>query len=492
MNLTNHEKKVLLVLKKKTPLTEEEIIKKTGLQQAAVSKALSWLEEKGLVKIEEKKEEYYELGVEGKECLKKGLPERRIIEEVKDEPKTVKELVKKLGARIASIGNSWLRKQNLAMIIDGKIMLTPTGKKFVEEETPHEKLLKAISGGKVPEELKQYVDELKKRGDLIKVKTIKTRKITLTDKGKNLSAKELKIQEEVTVITSKMIKTGEWKKKKLRKYDVSAPVPVVYPGRKQMYYEFLDEVREKMIAMGFKEMHGSIVQTEFWNYDVLFQPQTHPARSEKDTYYLKKPSHGEILEKELLKKVKQAHEKGIAGSSGWGYSFDENKAKRLILRSHTTCLSAKQLFKDKSYPLRYFSIGRNFRRDVIDAKHLPEFNQLEGIVADESLTLRDLLGILEAFALEIAEAEEYKFKAGYFPYTEPSVELFAKHPVLGWMELGGAGLFRPEMLEPLGVKVPVIAWGLGIDRLAMFKLGLDDIRDLFTHDLEKLRNARVL
>ncbi|MEM0372828.1 MAG: phenylalanine--tRNA ligase subunit alpha, partial [archaeon] len=335
------------------------------------------------------------------------------------------------------------------------------------------------AGKSVPKEMSEELASLKKRGRILKVSEQKTRTVTITDAGQR--EKNIKIEEELSAITPEMIKSGEWKKKKLRKYDVSAPVPTITPGKKQLYYEFLDEVREKMIAMGFKEMRGNMVQTEFWNFDVLFQPQNHPTRSEHDTYYLKAPKQGALLDGELTKRVKESHE------LSWRYEWSETKAKNLILRSHTTCLSARYLTQDKKYPLRYFSIGRNFRKDVIDATHLPEFNQLEGIVADESLTLRDLLGVLEAFAFEIAGTKEIKFKCGYFPYTEPSVELFAKHPAVGWTELGGAGMFRSEMLEPLGVSVPVIAWGMGVDRLAMFALGIKNIRDLFSNDLRFLQ-----
>jgi len=336
---------------------------------------------------------------------------------------------------------------------------------------------------------------LKKRGKTIKIIEEKTRTVELTKKGTQIASTDLKITEEISKLTPKIIKTGEWKKKKIRKYDVAAPAPTIHPGKKQLYFNYLDEVREKMIAMGFKEMKGSIVQTEFWNFDALFQPQSHPARTPRDTYYLKAPKQGENLEKEVKEKVKQVHEQGIDGSIGRREEWSENKAKNLILRSHTTCLSIKTLYKNKNYPLRYFSIGRNFRRDVIDASHLPEFNQLEGIVADESLTLRDLLGLLGTFATEVAgikSEKDIKFKAAYFPYTEPSVEIFAKHPSLGWIELGGSGMFRPEVLKPIGVEVPVIAWGLGIGRLAMFALGLKHIKDLYSQDLKLLQEKNYI
>lgn len=480
MNLTMQEKKVILVLKEKDKQNISDISKTAKLPEAAVMRAVAWLQEKQLCTVKEENTEKLELDEEGVNYATNGLPERLILREISKEKKTLKKLSEKIGEDKVKIGLVWLRKLNLGMIVSGEIQITPDGKKYLEEETEHEKILSLIKHGKkIPAEMNESLETLKKRGKIIKVIEKTERTIELT--GKAFDVKDLKIEEEISSITAEMIKNKSWKQKKIRVYDVKAPVPIAIPGKKQVYLEFLDEVREKMIAMGFKEMRGNIIQTEFWNFDCLFHPQTHPTRTERDTYYLKIPKQGNLTDDELIEKVKKSHEENRK------YKWDIEKARNLIMRSHTTCLSAKQLFVDKKYPLRYFSIGRNFRHDVIDATHLPEFHQMEGIVADESLTLRDLLGLLESFAVEIAGTKEIKFKCGYFPYTEPSVELFAKHPSVGWFELGGAGMFRPEMLEPLGVKVPVIAWGLGIERLAMLSLGFKHIKDLYSQDLKFLQ-----
>jgi phenylalanyl-tRNA synthetase alpha chain len=142
-------------------------------------------------------------------------------------------------------------------------------------------------------------------------------------------------------------------------------------------------------------------------------------------------------------------------------------------------------------PGKYFAIARCYRPDVVDKTHLSEFNQVEGIVVDEGLTLRDLLGVLERFALDIAGADKVKFRPDYFPFTEPSVELVAYKKGYGWLEFGGSGIFRPEVTLPLGVKVPVLAWGLGVDRLFMMKAGIDDIRYLFSQDLDWIRRMEL-
>ena len=169
------------------------------------------------------------------------------------------------------------------------------------------------------------------------------------------------------------------------------------------------------------------------------------------------------------------------------------KAKQLVLRGHGTCLSVRTLINsDLEIPGRYFSIARCYRPEVLDREHLTEFNQVEGIVVDENLTLRDLLGVLQKFAVEIAGADKVKFRPDYFPFTEPSVELSAYKKGYGWIEFGGSGIFRPEVTIPLGIKVPVIAWGLGIVRRFMLKARIDDIRYIFAQDLDWIRRKGVV
>ncbi len=240
-------------------------------------------------------------------------------------------------------------------------------------------------------------------------------------------------------------------------------------------------------------MNGPVVESEFFDMDALFMPQSHSARDIHAAYYVKEPKYTEVNE-ELIKKVKLAHEKGIVGSKGWNYAFDEQRTKRTLLRTQGTACSARKISsKDFKIPGKYFGITRCFRYDVVDATHNCDFYQTEGIVAEEGLTLKHLFGLLKMFAKEFADTDKIKLVPGYFPFTEPSVELYAKHPELGWIELGGAGILRPEVTYSLtGKNIPIIAWGIGIDRIAMFKLGLNDIRQLFSHDLQFLRNARVI
>ena len=260
----------------------------------------------------------------------------------------------------------------------------------------------------------------------------------------------------------------------------------IYPGKIHPYQKFIIKVRRKLVELGFKEMTGPTIETEFWNFDALFQPQNHPARDWTDTYSLKNPEYGNLPDKKLVEAVKRSHEEN------WKYKWDEKKASKLMPRAHDTAISPRYLFKGVEIPGKYFSLVRCYRPDVIDARHLVEFNQLGGFVIGENMNLKNLLGLLKMFAIEFGNTDEVKFLPDYYPFTEPSVQISIKHKDLGWMELAGAGIFRKELTEPLGIKVPVIAWGIGLDRLAMCSLNIKDVRELFSQNLLWLRNSKVL
>jgi phenylalanyl-tRNA synthetase alpha chain len=313
------------------------------------------------------------------------------------------------------------------------------------------------------------------------------------------SISDEEVRQEYGQLTPEMLKEESWRNRNPRKYNIQLRPGRIAVGRKHPYREFLDFVKEKLVAMGFEEMRGPLVESEFWDMDALFMPQFHPARDIHDVYYVKSPAYTESLDEALVERVAAAHRGGReggkpnqkTGSRGWRYPFDPERTRRLVLRSQGTAVSARTLAGDPKIPGKYFSIARCFRYDQVDATHAPDFFQVEGIVLGEGIHFRTLLGLLVLFAREVARAGEVKFLPAYFPFTEPSVEMHARHPDLGWMELGGAGLFRPEVTRPLGVDVPVIAWGLGLDRMAMLALGISDIRDLFSGDLELIRQKRI-
>ena len=489
------ERKVIPVLSKEKSF--ENIISSTGLKDVEVMRALQWLSNKEVLMINEELKEVVELGENGEGSLDKGLPEKRFLDFLGDKEVSEDEIKKSLTGQEFGVSMGILKK-NSAIVVGKKdngmsFKATPAAKFLLENLEKIENFL-----GKLPLEIKELneedrgiFEELKKRRGMIKTDVKKIKTIELTDLGKELVKKDIGGDFEDR-LTAEMLKDGSWENKKFRSYDVSINVPSVFGGKKQHYRRFLDETRQKFLALGFTEMGGPIVESDFWDMDALFMPQFHSARDIHQAYYIKDPEFAELDEK-LVNNVKKAHESGFnTGSKGWQYKFDVERTKRNLLRTQTTACSARMLASpDLQIPSKYFAIARCFRYDVIDATHLPDFNQIEGIIVEEGLNMRHLFGLLQMFAKEFADTEEIKLVPAYFPFTEPSVELFAKHPDLGWIELGGAGIFRPELTKPLGVNVPVIAWGLGIGRIAMFKLGLKDIRSLYSYDLEELRKAKV-
>jgi len=321
-----------------------------------------------------------------------------------------------------------------------------------------------------------------------------TRKLKLTPLGvevRSAARRAGRSGEEVNLLTPEMMSDGAWKGKTFRRYNLDISPPRRVGGRRHPYREFLDFVRRKLVGLGFEEMRGELVETEFWNMDALFMPQFHSARDIHDAYFIKEPSFAPEIEEPYASRVAEAHQRGgETGSRGWGYQFDRQRSRRLQLRSQGTVLSARWLSKAR-VPGKYFALARCFRPDQVDATHAPDFYQCEGIVLGEDIDFVTLLGLLKLFAEEVAKAKDVKFSPAYFPFTEPSVEVHIRHPQVGWMELGGAGIFRPEVTWPQGVEVPVIAWGLGLDRMAMMALEIDDIRDLFSTSINQVRSTRI-
>jgi len=312
-----------------------------------------------------------------------------------------------------------------------------------------------------------------------------------TDLGREVIPHLANLQEEMGLLTPEILKEGSWHDRTFRKYYIQLPPPRISAGQKNPYRSFLDRVKQKFVALGFSEMRGPLIESEFWNMDALYMPQFHPAREIHDVYFVKGFPIDQTIPPDLVERVAATHQDGGgAGSRGWQYQFDAERTRRLILRSQGTAVSARTLAHHPNVSGKYFSMARCFRYDQVDATHAPDFFQVEGIVLGETVHFQTLLGLLTLFANEIARTDQIKFLPAYFPFTEPSVEMHICHPTLGWIELGGAGLFRPEVTGPLGVTVPVIAWGLGLDRMAMVAMGLSDIRDLFTPDLSKIRENR--
>ncbi|MAG15750.1 phenylalanine--tRNA ligase subunit alpha [Candidatus Woesearchaeota archaeon] len=484
------ERAVLPVLQKCSSV--EDIVKQSGMEKVEVLRALHWLKGKGLCEVKEDLTEIVELDKNGQLYKEKGLPEKRFLEAVKSKI-ALTSLMKRtnLSREEVNVSIGILKRNNWITVEKGKELffeITKEGKGKLSKGFDEQVLLEKSFPLKLNEVDDKTFASLKKRS-ILKTGVKKAITATLTNEGKKIAGSSELKEKVVDRLTPEMIKTGKWQN--LRSYNLEAPVPKVFFGKKQPYRRFLEEVRAKLIALGFKERDGPIVESEFWNMDALFMPQFHSARDIHDAYYVKEPEYATDLPRELVRKVKAVHEKGMPGSKGWRYEFDEKKTARLVLRSQDTSISPRTLAsKELEVPGKYFQISRCFRYDVIDATHNADFDQIGGFVVAEGLNLRHLFGLLRMFAKEFCGTDEIKVVPSYFPFTEPSVGLYAKHPVIGWIELAGAGIFRPEMTKPLGVDKPVIAWGIGLGRVAMFKLGIKDIRQLYSHDLKYLRNAK--
>lgn len=492
------ERKILPFLRAYNTLLQ--ITKNSGMQETEAMRALQWLETKGIVKTELLTGQVVKLNDNGIKYLKEGLPEKRFLQTIKSNIlnlNEIKERAKLNNEEInASIG--LLRRLNLIETIkdkEAKFKITKQGNKTLEEGFEEEDiLLKAQQEARMnifDNKEKKLVEELRKRS-IVKIEEEKDKKIQLTNLGKELTQEEI-YTDLIEALTPELLKSKQWKGKEFREYDIKTAVSKITGGRQHPLQETINQIRRIFMNMGFKEMEGPLVETAFWCMDSMWIPQDHPAREVQDTFYL--PYEGKIPEN-LKKKVAIAHETGgNSKSKGYGYRWDENIAKQLLLRTHTTATTFRYFGeKNIKFPAKYFYIGRIFRNEAIDATHLPEFHHSEGFVMDEGLTLRDLMGYIKEFYSQMG-IHKIKFRPTYNPYTEPSMEAIGYNEQLGkWIELINSGIFRPESLEPYGIKVPVIAWGLGVERLAMMLHQQKSIREMLgaTGDLNWLRGHKVV
>jgi len=331
------------------------------------------------------------------------------------------------------------------------------------------------------------LDALKKRKLVIPTSTTSF-KVVKTDQFSNEKSKA------VAEVTQEMILKGTWKDQEFKPLNFTNASGLRNKGGAlHPLMKVRTEIRNVLLLMGFEEMPtNQWVESSFWNFDTLFQPQQHPARDAHDTFFIDQPGKAQNLPEQYMEDVKAMHEKGGRGSTGWRYDWSEDEARKNILRTHTTSVSSRMLEKmAQEYkktgvftPRKYFSIDRVFRNETLDNTHLAEFHQVEGLIADRNLGLGHLIGVLREFFLRIG-ITNLRFKPAYNPYTEPSMEIFGFHPLLNkTVELGNSGVFRPEMLLPMGMPedVTVVAWGIGLERTAARMYSIRGIRELFSHE----------
>ncbi len=488
------EKKILKALASVDQADLEELARLSGLSIDQIRRGVEWLRAKQLITVKESENEVFSLGEYGARAIKIGLPERRLVNRVKKSGGTeeIAAVSRELGEEFAvALGlakkNGWLRVEG------GKLY---PGKEY-ENREPEEDVLEKIAGEKEvartelsPEEL-GAINTLKKRHeDFIKETKEKTIEIALTPKGRSTS--KTTVLDEIDEITSDILRNGAWKERPLREIDVSSPAPTVHPGRTHPMRLFMDEVRETFLSQGFEEIFGPMSQSALWNFDALFIPQQHPAREMQDTFYISKLKAKLNGYADEIRAIKGVHESGAdTGSRGWQYPWGVDEASRVVLRTHTTAVTISYLAEKKPEEAKVFSVGRVFRNEKPNYKHNPEFYQIEGVMVGAKLNVRNLIYVITKFYSKLG-FHEIKFWPTFFPYTEPSFQTMAFRKETGrWMELGGMGPFRPEVTLPLGIKNPVLAWGLSLDRLVMLRYHVDDIRQLFGPNIGWLRKLKV-
>jgi len=491
------ERKVLPLLKQYSDFNK--ILKKANLKDVELNRTFQWLENKGIIKVKKNLTELISLDNNGKVYAKIGLPEHRFLKTLAEGGTlTLVELKEKaeLSYEEVNVCIGTLKRKGFIHILAGmRISITEKGRKSLSKDTLEERFLKKLplQLDKLSAEEKQAFTELRKRKQIIKVDLVKDISASLTPLGSKLAKLKLP-KETVETLTHEMLKKGTWKGKEFRRYDVKINVPKIYPAKHHIVSQAIDYLKRVWLDLGFKEMTGPLVGTSFWNFDALFTAQDHPVRDIHDTFYIKNPEYGSLPGK-IAELVKKTHEDGwTTGSIGWQTRWDLEEARKNVLRTHNTILSAKTIasLKQTDLPAKYFSVAKCFRNETLDWSHLFEFYQSEGIVVDEDVNFKHLLGYLKEFLLKMG-FKKVRFRPAYFPYTEPSVEPEVFHPVKKqWMELGGAGIFRPEVVKPLlGKDVPVLAWGLGVDRLIFDYYNLKDLRELYNNDLKQLEEMKI-
>jgi len=490
-SLSPNERRVLPYLENKIT----DICKKANLDKVSVLRALEYLQNKQIVKLIYEKRKIIELGVNGVLYKKKGLPERRLLH-LLDEKRIISFQDSQKQALLSDnefkAGLGALKKKAMIEIKNGKLILS-ANKSEVTKKMLEESFLESLplDYNSLKPEQKFSLKEMQNRKNIIEIKEDSLINIQITDFGKKLMKSEIKEEATIEQLTPEIIKGNLWKGKKFRRYDVTSPLPLIYGGKKYFVNQATNYARKIWTEMGFKEMSGDMVQSSFWNFDALFTAQDHPVRELQDTFFINKKI--ELPAKELVKKIRKAHEDGVAGSKGWQYEWDEEESKKAVLRTHTTCLSAQTLasLKKEDFPAKFFAVGKCFRNETVDWSHGFEFNQTEGIVVDENANFRHLLGYLKEFAKKMGY-EKIRFRPAYFPYTEPSLEGDVwDEEKKEWVELIAAGIFRPEVTEPLlGKPIPVLAWGPGFDRMIMKILKIKDLREMYKNNITQLRKIK--
>jgi len=459
-----------------------ELAKIAGFTEQGISSILELLKSKNIIEVQEHAVTIGKTTEEGISYLD-GLPEEKVVRFIQEKggEASIDEVKAQLSEAIALIGVNWAIKRGWIKVDKGVV-------RFVSYKPLDEyrSMLRAFSSWKEVDEVTEHnnvFQELVKR-KLIEIRRIKHRYVKLSIPIEE-AVKLVSQRKVVSRLTHEHIATGNWRNYVLKPFNLEASPPVIYPGKKHFFKEFVELIKDVIEDLGFEEVHDDYVIPELWNFDILFQAQNHPSRDIHDILVVE--GYADLTPfSDVVERVRNVHESGgSCGSIGWRYKWSYEKASKLMLRSHTTAVTARHLI-GREPPARLYAIARVFRRDNPDPRHSPEFTNFDGVIMEKEFNFRKLLGLLSQILRAIG-IEKFKFKPAYFPFTEPSVEGYGYVPGYGWLEVFGAGMFRPEVLEVLNAKAPVGAWGMGVERLAMVVYGINDIRLLFSKDVELIR-----
>jgi phenylalanyl-tRNA synthetase alpha chain len=478
------ERKVLASLTGQGRLGFESLVSDTGLNADQVRRSLQWLSSKGLIIIQEEEAESL--------AIQYSPPELALVDAVtrSAEPLTIDDLKSKFASE-SEFSAAFGRARSSGWVsLDQEC--SPPVVRVADTTGPAalNSIMLLVSRGaseaSFSDSERKVVAELVKRGVLRRF-SVRSLTISITPAGSE-AAKSNESEGSLDRLSPEILASGAWRGKGLRPIDVEAKAPVFYPGRRHPVRDFIREVREAYISMGFTELEGNSIHPAFWNFDALFIPQDHPGREMQDTFYLEGLLDREMSRQGVVAKVSATHENGWkTGSKGWGYAWRIEEARRLVLRTHNTVLTVRALSRLRGKETRVFAVSKVYRNENLDYKHLAEFYHADGIMVGEGLNVRHLMGFLKEFYKKLG-MRDIKLWPTYFPYTEPSLEVVGYSEVAkAWIELSGSGVFRPEVTVPLGVKVPVLAWGPGIERLMLMRFGLDDMRALYGSNLDWLR-----
>jgi phenylalanyl-tRNA synthetase alpha chain len=485
------------------PKTTEQLADELGEPTPAVTRAALELADEGLLAVEEREEGTVRLTDEGGEYAESGLPERRLYDAAvgagaDDSPVPLGEAIGASGLEgpAVDVALANFARKGFGEIDAGEVTVSEDPRVDPTDD-PEAAALSAIEAGETDSLDGATLDRLEERG-LVRRASRTVRSVTVTDEGVTALMEGVETAETVGQLTPEMLTSGEWRDVEFTEYNVEADAETAYGGRKHVLRQTADRVKDVLVGMGFQEMEGPHADAEFWINDCLFMPQDHPARTHWDQFALDVPPM-EDLPEDLVERVRSAHLEGV-GEDGDGYHspWTEEVAREVDLRGHTTSLSMRYLsghaVGDLEPPQRYFSVEKVYRNDTLDPTHLLEFFQIEGWVMAEDLSVRDLMGTFTEFYEQFG-ITDLEFKPHYNPYTEPSFELFGTHPETGEIvEIGNSGIFREEVLRPLGVECDVMAWGLALERLLMLMYGFEDIRDVHGTlcDLDLLRTTEAV